>query len=100
MNKILNYFLLTLFFLTFNNIFAKDIPILVISPGKTIQSKSVVGSDVEVIDSKTFSKSNDYFIGDILDNNLNGINYFQSGGYGTVSGIQLRGQPKRYILFI
>ena len=33
MNKILNYFLLTLFFLTFNNIFAKDIPILVISPG-------------------------------------------------------------------
>ena len=27
---------------------------------------------------------------------MNGINYFQSGGYGTVSGIQLRGQPKRY----
>ena len=25
-----------------------------------------------------------------------GMNYFQSGGYGTVSGIQLRGQPKRY----
>ena len=24
------------------------------------------------------------------------MNYFQSGGYGTVSGIQLRGQPKRY----
>ena len=29
-------------------------------------------------------------------NLLNGINYFQSGGYGTISGIQLRGQPKRY----
>ena len=25
-----------------------------------------------------------------------GMNYFQSGGYGTTSGIQLRGQPKRY----
>ena len=24
------------------------------------------------------------------------MNYHQSGGYGTVSGIQLRGQPKRY----
>ena len=96
MNKILNYFLLTFIFFTFNKIFAKDIPIIVISPGKTVQSKSVVGSDVEVIDAKIFSESNDYFIGDILDNNLNGINYFQSGGYGAVSGIQLRGQPKRY----
>ena len=61
-----------------------------------MQSKSVVGSDVEVIDSKTMKNSNEYFIGDILDNSLNGMNYFQSGGHGTVSGIQLRDQPKRY----
>ena len=24
------------------------------------------------------------------------MNYFRSGGYGTISGIQLRGLPKRY----
>ena len=24
------------------------------------------------------------------------MNYFRSGGYGTVSGVQLRGLPKRY----
>ena len=79
-----------------STIFAKDIPIIVISPGKTLQSKSVVGSDVEVIDKKTLQDSNEYFIGDILDKNLNGMNYFQQGGIGTVSGMQLRGQPKRY----
>ena len=53
-----------------NNVFAENIPILVISPGKTLQSKGTVGSDVEVIDSKVIAESNEYFIGDILDNNL------------------------------
>jgi vitamin B12 transporter len=90
------YLIVFLISINFSNILAKDIPIIVISPGKSLQSKSVVGSDVEVIDSEIISNSNQFFIGDILDNNLNGINYFQSGGYGTVSGIQLRGQPKRY----
>ena len=86
-----------LYFILFStSIFSKEIPIIVISPGKTIQSKSTVGSDVEVIDSKILRNSNEYSIGDILDNNLNGMNYNQSGGLGTVSGIQLRGQPKRY----
>ena len=79
-----------------SSVFSKEIPIIVISAGKTLQSKSAVGSDVEVIDSKTIESSGEYFIGDVLDNNLNGMNYNQSGGYGTVSGIQLRGQPKRY----
>ena len=89
--------LVFLYFILFSTgPFSKEIPVIVISPGKTLQSKSVVGSDVEVIDSKTLKNSNEYFIGDILDNSLNGMNYFQSGGYGTVSGIQLRGQPKRY----
>ena len=61
-----------LYFILFStSIFSKEIPIIVISPGKTIQSKSTVGSDVEVIDSKTLRNSNEYFIGDILDNNLN-----------------------------
>ena len=89
--------LVFLYFIIFSSsVFSKDIPIIVITAGKTPQSKSTVGSDVEVIDSKTLRNSNEFFIGDILDNNLNGVNYFQSGGYGTVSGIQLRGQPKRY----
>ena len=89
--------LILLFIILFSSsVFSKDIPVIVITAGKTPQSKSTVGSDVEVIDNKTLKNSNEFFIGDILDNNLNGINYFQSGGYGTVSGIQLRGQPKRY----
>ena len=94
MKKIFNFFIIKIFLVNFNLVLAEDIPILVISPGKTIQSKSTVGSDVDVIDSKAIEKSNQQFIGDILDNNLNGINYFQSGGKGTVSGIQLRDNQK------
>ena len=97
MNKFFVFFVLLIF--SIKNVFAENIPILVISR-KNSQSKGTVGSDVEVIDSKVIAESNEYFIGDILDNNLNGINYFQSGGLGTVSGVQLRGQPKRYTTFI
>ena len=92
MTKLYNYFafLITIFtLLIFTNLFAKDIPVLVISPGKTLQSKSTVGSDVEVIDSETISNSGEFFIGDALDNNLNGMNYHQSGGYGTVAGMMI-----------
>ena len=92
----ITYLVIFLVSLSITNVSAKDIPIIVISPGKTLQSKSVVGSDVEVVTSEKISNSNQFFIGDVLDNNLNGMNYHQSGGYGTVSGIQLRGQPKRY----
>ena len=83
-------------FFEFAKFYAKEIPVIVISAGKSPQSKSTVGSDVTVIDRKTIENSNEYFIGDILDNNLNGMNQFQNGGYGAVAGIQLRGQPKRY----
>ena len=83
-------------FFEFAKVYAKEIPVIVISAGKSPQSKNTVGSDVTVIDRKTIENSNEYFIGDILDNNLNGMNQFQSGGYGAVAGIQLRGQPKRY----
>ena len=75
---------------------AKDIPIIVISAGKSPQSKGIVGSDVTTVNEGTISNSGESFVGDILSENLMGMNYFQSGGYGTVSGIQLRGQPKRY----
>ena len=83
-------------FFEFAKVYAKEIPVIVITAGKSPQSKSTVGSDVTVIDRKTIENSNEYFIGDILDNNLNGMNQFQNGGYGAVAGIQLRGQPKRY----
>ena len=81
---------------SFGKLFAEDIPIIVISAGKTYQSKSIVGSDVVVVDSKAISESNEFFLGDVLSENLNGMNYFQTGGHGTTSGIQLRGLPKRY----
>ena len=81
---------------SFSKLFAEDIPIIVISAGKTYQSKSIVGSDVVVVDSKAISESNEFFLGDVLSKSLNGMNYFQTGGHGTTSGIQLRGLPKRY----
>ena len=83
-------------FLIIGKSIADEIPIIVISAGKGAQSKSTVGSDVSIIDSNDLAKSNEYFVGDILSENVMGMNYFQSGGYGTTSGIQLRGQPKRY----
>jgi len=90
----LSYILI--FFILITKSIAGDIPIIVISAGKAPQSKSTVGSDVSIIDSNDLAKSNEYFVGDILSENVMGMNYFQSGGYGTTSGIQLRGQPKRY----
>ena len=79
-----------------NNIFAADIPIIVISPGKTVQSESVVGSSVSVIQGSKISNSSEFFLADILDNNLTGMHSFRTGGYGTTSAVQLRGLPKRY----
>ena len=74
----------------------KEIPIIVISAGKSVQSYSSVGSDIEVIDSETLEKSEHNFLGNIIDEVIPGGNFFQSGGHGTQSGIQLRGLPKRY----
>ena len=88
-------FLLYIFF-NFTYAIAKDIPIIVISAGKTPQSKSTVGSSVSVIDNETIESSGEYFLGNVLDNSLPGMNYFESGGHGTTAGIQLRGLPKRY----
>jgi len=41
------------FIFSSNSIFSKEIPIIVISAGKTVQSYSSVGSQVTVIDSKS-----------------------------------------------
>ena len=78
------------------NALALDIPIIVIAPNKSPQSYSTVGSSVSSINYKTIEKSNNFFLGETLNKNLPGMNYFRSGGYGTISGIQLRGLPKRY----
>ena len=89
-------FILILISVSSTALYAKEIPIIVISAGKSTQSYSTVGSDVKVIDSEALEKSEHNFLGDILDNAMPGANYFQSGGHGTQAGIQLRGLPKRY----
>ena len=95
MLMMIKIFLLYLFF-NFTYAIAKDIPVIVISAGKTPQSKSTVGSSVSIIDSESIESSGEYFLGNVLDNNVPGMNLFQSGGHGTTQGIQLRGLPKRY----
>ena len=91
----ISLFLLLIFFNS-SKIYAKEIPVIVISASKSIQSTSTVGSDIQVIDSDTLEKSEHNFLGDIISDNISGTNYFQSGGHGTQAGIQLRGLPKRY----
>ena len=92
----LSLFLLLFIVFEKTKVYAEAIPVIVISAGKSPQSKSIVGSDVTIVNEGTISNSGESFVGDILSENLMGMNYFQSGGYGAVSGIQLRGQPKRY----
>ncbi len=94
LTKILIIFLLTLLF--FNKSFSNDVPVIVISPGKSPQSKSTVGSTVTVIDGETIRNSNEIFLGAIIDRESGSTNTFQDGGHGTNMGIQLRGLEKRY----
>ena len=98
MSKLKNLiFLILLIFYIFQfNSNALDIPVIVIAPNKTTQSYSSVGSSVSTMNEETISNSNNFFLGDTLNKNIPGMNYFRSGGYGTISGIQLRGLPKRY----
>ena len=78
------------------NLFAADIPIIVIAPSKKAQSISTVGSTTTVFDESSINNTNDFFLGDVLGNRTTSFNFFQTGGHGTNSGIQLRGLPKRY----
>ena len=94
MLKIIVSILIIIF--SFQNLFAADIPIIVISPGKTPQSYDKVGSSVSVIDSNEIENSSNFFIADIIGNNTTSTNMFQMGGQGTNTGIQLRGLEKRY----
>jgi len=89
--------LVFLYFLLFSTvIFSKEIPVIVISPSKTPQSYSSVGSQVTVIDSNAIENSSDSFLTDLLNNQSQGLNIFSLGGRGTNTGIQMRGLPKRY----
>ena len=55
-----------------------------------------MGTSVTVYDEDFFENSTDYFLGDALGDSTSGYNFFQNGGAGTESAIQLRGLPKRY----
>ncbi len=94
LKKIFSLLLLLIF--SANILFAEDIPIIVITPSKKAQSISTVGTSVTVMDEKFFENSNKFFLGEILSDNSTSVNFFQSGGHGTNSAIQLRGLPKRY----
>ncbi len=85
-----------IFSFSFNKLFAENIPIIVISPSKKTQSISTVGSTTAVFDESYIENNNDFFLGDVLGTNTTSYNFFQSGGHGTESAIQLRGLPKRY----
>ena len=88
---------LFLYFIFFSTaIFSKEIPVIVISAGKTPQSYGSVGSQVTIIDSETIENSSDSFLTDLLESESQGLNIFQLGGKGTNAGIQMRGLPKRY----
>ncbi len=73
-----------------------EIPIIVIAPSKKAQSISTIGTSITVLDEDFFKNSNEFFLGDILSSNTTSSNFFQNGGHGTSSAIQLRGLPKRY----
>ena len=76
--------------------FSKELPVIVIAPSKKPQSISTVGTTITILDQNFFKNSKEIFLGDVLSNNSTSTNFFQSGGYGTSSAIQLRGLPKRY----
>ena len=84
------------FIFSLKNLIAKDIPTIVIAPSKKTQSISTVGTSVTVLDEKFFENSNEFFLGDVLAGNTTSANFFQNGGHGSTSAIQLRGLPKRY----
>ena len=96
MYKINLYFFLLIVLLYPSFASTNDVPVIVIAPSKTTQSYSSVGTSVTSISSQEIQESGKFFLGEVLNDNSNGMNYFRSGGYGTVTGIQLRGLPKRY----
>lgn len=85
-----------LFYLFFFIPAHSEIPIIVISPSKTNQSLSAVGSDIKIISEEKILDSNNVFLDEIIDLEIPGSSLSRQGGRGTNSIIQLRGLPKRY----
>ena len=86
-----------LFILFATIVYSDEIPIITITaPSKKPQSVSTVGTSVTILDEKFLSNSTEHFLGDALATSSTSANFFQSGGHGTASAIQLRGMPKRY----
>ena len=96
MKKIYLILIIFLTLVSFNRLIAEDIPIIVISPGKTIQSIDTVGSTIEVIDNDAINSSSYSMIGEVINDNSTSTNFFQTGGSGGNTAIQLRGLEKRY----
>ena len=88
--------LIVIFAMISNSVIAKDIPVIVIAPSQKAQSKSTVGTSVTVFDEAYIENHNGYFLGDVIGGGTPSMNKFQTGGYGSTSGVQLRGLPKRY----
>ena len=89
-------YILLFLFLFIPSISLAEIPIIVISAGKSYQSKSIVGSNIEVLDNNTISSSNEPLLGDLINDNVVGSNFSRQGTTGTNTLIQIRGLPKRY----
>ena len=87
---------LIIFFLNINQHSFSEVPVIVISAGKTIQSLNTVGTQVSVIDKEQIENSNEVFLGDLIRYGSSNLNMFQSGGHGGIMGIQIRGLEKRY----
>jgi len=88
--------IIILFNFTQSIAYSSEIPIVVISPSKTYQSKGIVGSDVSVITQQSINNSNEFFLHDVISENINGIHFSRTGGVGTNALFQVRGLPKRY----
>jgi len=96
MKKIYTILIISLTLISFSKLVAEDIPVIVISPSKTPQTVSTVGTSVTVFNEQELENSNRSFLGDSLNKSTTGLNFFQTGGAGTQMGIQLRGLPKAY----
>ncbi len=92
----LRIFIIINYLLFSTSLFSKEVPVIVITPSKKPQSISTVGTTITILDQNFFKNSKEIFLGDVLSSNSNSTNFFQNGGYGTSSAIQLRGLPKRY----
>ena len=51
---------------------SSEVPIIVISAGKSLQSKGTVGTDIEILDSKILKESSIGQLGEAISDNISG----------------------------